>query len=304
MVVCYHEPLRNEMKLLEFGKIVSRIELRRQEMKILIALVAFLALVGMAAATDFPDWKITGKLSYSYVETATSDEANVAPVLAGTTSHASFEMPQLPESTNSQNSATGFVKNTLVSGTFGAAYLCDDPITQTLTQTGKANLVFEKDAGKEENVYTMDGSLFKAQEYDVKGQITSVNAQFTDVGEIGENYYGPFGGSCSAPLQSCGNLWAQESSSASGYVSPVVGAWMEDAWVGTASSTRVTMKVIDDLSGCQITEGPLLSGSSDAYAGFTDARIGQRDMTGAYIVTSAGVTTEHWLDNYGTEHPP
>ena len=66
-------------------------------MKILIALVALLALAGMAAATDFPDWKITGKLSYSYQEIATSDEAGVAPALAGTTSHASFEMPELPE---------------------------------------------------------------------------------------------------------------------------------------------------------------------------------------------------------------
>jgi hypothetical protein len=284
-------------------------------MKILIALVALVALVGMAAATDFPDWKITGKLSYSYQQSVVSDEASVAASMNGVESHASFKMPTLPENDPSPapaGYASGFVKNTLTSGTFGAVALCDDPITQTLTQTGSANLAFAKVAEKDLNTYTMDGYLFKAQEYDVKGQITNVAAQFQDVGKVGENYYGPFqSANCAGPLNTCGNLWGEESSSAYGSVQPVWVAgnptvWMKDAWVGTSSSTRVTMKVIDDLSGCQITNGPLLSGSSDAYAGFTDATTPQRDFgtDRAYIQTQAVVTTQHWLDNYGDANPP
>jgi len=274
----------------------------------------------MAAATDFPDWKITGKLSYSYQEIATSDEFSVAPSMNGVNSHASFIMPTLPENDPSPalaGYASGNVKNTLTSGTFGTVALCDDPQTQTLTQTGKANLEFAKVAQKDQdggNTYTMDGYLFKAQEYDVKGQITNVAAQFADEGKVGENYYGPFQGDCAFPLNDCGNLWGVESSTASGYVRPIVVAntpsgaapnvWAKDAWVGTSSSTRVTMKVIDDLSGCQITNGPLLSGSSDAYAGFTDATTPQRDQVQtslgkAYISTHAEVTTDHWLANTG-----
>jgi hypothetical protein len=281
-------------------------------MKILIALVALVALVGMAAATDFPDWKITGKLSYSYQEIATSDELSVAPSMNGVNSHASFIMPTLPENDPSPalaGYASGNVKNTLVSGTFGTVALCDDPQTQTLTQTGKANLEFGKVAEKDVNTYTMDGYLFKAQEYDVKGQITNVVARFADEGKVGENYYGPFQGDCAFPLNGCGNLWGEESSNAYGYVWPTAvsgspNVWAKDAWVGTSSSTRVTMKVIDDLSGCQTTNGPLLSGSSDAYAGFTDATTPERDQVQtslgqAYITTHAEVTTDHWLDNTG-----
>jgi hypothetical protein len=276
-------------------------------MKILIALVALVALVGMAAATDFPGWKITGKLAYSYQESVVSDEAGNAPLMAGTTSHASFEMPELPEDKAVGNGyADGNVKNTLVSGTFGAEYLCDDPITQTLTQTGKANLVFEKVAEKDQNTYTMDGLLSKAQEYDVTGQITGVAASFTDVGKVGENYYGPFSGQCNGLLNDCGNLWAEESNSASGNVYPITVAgapnvWMKDAWVGTQSDTSVTMKIIKDLDSCEIAKGPLLSGSSDAYAGFTGATIPEGDFgtNQAKMVTSASVVTTHWLDNYG-----
>jgi hypothetical protein len=269
----------------------------------------------MAAATDLPDWKITGKLSYSYQESVVSDEASVAASMNGVNSHASFNMPTLPESVkntytdNTLGYASGYVKNTLVSGTFGAVALCDDPITQTLTQNGNANLVFQKVAEKDENTYTMDGYLFKAQEYDVKGQITNVAATFQDVGKVGENYFGPFSGPCSSPLTPCGNLWGEELNNAYGSVyNPSWNSWMKDAWVGTSSSTRVTMKVIDDLNGCQITKGPLLSGASDAYAGFTDATIGQRDytgsMTGPYIITQASTTAEHWLDRYGSASAP
>jgi hypothetical protein len=274
-------------------------------MKILIALVALVALVGMAAAEDFPDWKITGKLSYSYQETVVADEASVAGsgTMNSVNSHAAFAMPSLPVASSPGGTANagGFVKNTLTSGTFGAVSQCDDPITQTLTQTGNANLVFEKVAEKDTDTYTMDGYLFKAQEYDVKGQINYVGAQFADIGIIGENYYGPFAG---APLQSCGNLWAKEDSTAYGSVQPVGTAWFKEGWVGTSSSTRVTMKVVDDITGCQLSTGPLLSGSSDAYAGFTDATIGQRDVapTGSYIQTQGVVTTQHWLEN--TENTP
>jgi len=258
----------------------------------------------MAAAEDFPDWKITGKLSYSYQETVVTDEAGVAGsgTMNGVSSHAAFYMPTLPvtSSTGGTANGDGYVQNTLTTGTFGAVSLCDDPITQTLTQTGNANLLFEKVAEKDTNTYTMDGYLVKGQEYDVKGQLTWVDARFNDIGTIGENYYGPFGGSCSAPLQSCGNLWAKEDSTAYGSVSPVGTAWFKDGWVGTQSSTRVTMKVIDDITGCQLSTGPLLSGSSSAYSGFTDATIGQRDVaatSGSYIQTQAVVTTQHWLEN-------
>jgi hypothetical protein len=237
-------------------------------------------------------------------------------LMAGTTSHASFEMPTLPENNYQQAGgngyASGYTKNTLVSGTFGAEALCDDPITQTLTQTGNTNLMFQKVGTKDDNTYTMDGYLLKAQEYDVKGQITNVVAQFQDEGKVGENYYGPFSGSCNGPINSCGNLWGEESSNAYGYVIPAAvsgspNVWMKDAWVGTSSSTRVTMKVIDDLDSCQIVKAPLLSGSSDAYAGFTDATIPQKDAVSgpqAIIQTHADVTTQHWLDNTGSAHPP
>jgi hypothetical protein len=267
-------------------------------MKILVALVALVALAGIVAAEDFPDWKVTNKLSYSYQTVAVADEAGVSPSLSGATSGASFTAAPLLGA-----SGYGSVSNTLVSGTFGAVASCDDPITQTLTQTGKANLIFEKIAEKEFNTYTMDANLFKAQEYDVQGQITNLAASFADRGIVGENYYGPFGGACSAPLESCGNAWAAETSTASGSVTPTAnkGIWMDEAWAGTSSSTGITMSVLDDLTGCQVSDGPMLSGSSDAYAGFEGARVpyGDHGANAGSVTTTATVTTNHWLDYNG-----
>jgi hypothetical protein len=262
-------------------------------MKIIVALVALIALAGIAAAEDFPDWSLSNKLSYSYSEVLKSDELMQLP--AGITSSAQFATNLMPG-----GYSDGYVSNTLKSSYVGAVAACDDPITQTLTQQGAAAITFAADMDKETNVYTMDGYVAKAQELDVTGQINYLTANFADVGYVGENYWTPFGGCCNGPINDCGNAWAAETSEAWGTVAPKTGnTWMDEAWVGTKSTTGISATMTDKLGAdaCKIMDGPFISGTFDAYAGFDGARVGLGEANG--IVTSASGSATHWLGNNG-----